>query len=369
MVGIVCALALTLVGSGTAFALYMNDINKRLVGGKSEDELRALADVLVPVTDYTEPFYLLLLGSDAREDEDEGGARTDTNILVRVDASTATVTLISIMRDTMINMGNYGTIKFNAAYAYEGTAGAVREASKLCGVNIAHYAEIEFEEFMTLVDALGGVEVDVPQRIADVEAGPVVLEPGVQTLDGVGALTLARSRKAFDDGDFSRTANQRLIIEAIVSKVLTMPLVDMIGAIEAATTSITTDMKLEEIISLARQFRTSGGTTIYSAVVPSALAMIDGISYVVADTEALKEMMRLVKAGKDPSGIVSTMVHPSMDPSTGDSSYYEEPLYGEPVYEPPPEEEDQPYEELPPVAGGEEPDPIGNEGDGTAAAP
>ncbi|MCL1797234.1 MAG: LCP family protein [Eggerthellaceae bacterium] len=343
MIGVICALVVALIGGGTAFALYVNDINNRLLGTKTDEELRALADVLVPVQDYAEPFYMLLIGSDAREDEDEGGARSDTNILIRVDAGEGTITMVSIMRDTLTTVSGYGNMKFNAVYNYEGAAGTIREASKLCGVDIAHYAEINFEEFVDLVDALGGVEVDVPELIDDPDAGPAIIGEGPQWLYGEAALTFARSRH-FADGDFSRVSNQRLLIEALFKRVISLPMIEMIGAIEAATACLTTDMKVEDLVSLARQLRTHPEVQTYSVTVPSAPAMIDEVSYVIVDAAALQEMMMLVSTGKDPSGIVATNAYyPSS--GTGVTNTQPEPYY-DPYYEDP--GTSVPYEEPPP---------------------
>ncbi len=72
------------------------------------------------------------------------------------------VTLVSLHRDTMVDMGEYGVNKLNAAHVFGGPALSVQTVSKLAGVDISHYAEINFDGFRDIVDALGGIEVDVP---------------------------------------------------------------------------------------------------------------------------------------------------------------------------------------------------------------
>jgi LCP family protein required for cell wall assembly len=327
-----CVVVLLFAGGGTAFAMYMNSINETLKGDKTEEEQQAIADTLAPVHNYTEPFYMLLIGSDAREGSEEEGQRSDTNILVRVDPTNCVVTMLSIPRDTKITIDGYGTNKFNAAYQYGGAASTIKEANQLCGVEISHYAEINFESMIKLVDVIGGVEVDVPELVDDPDAGPVVVQPGLQTLNGEAALTFARSR-AYADGDFTRTSNQRLLIEALVTKVLSMPLTDLPGVIQEAAKCVTTDLSVNQIIDLASQFKDIGQLTVYSGMVPSSTTMISGISYVIADTVKLAEVMAAIDLGQDPSLVwnsemgysSSSATEESTSTYSGGSTYYEEP--------------------------------------------
>lgn len=313
-IGVCCALVVALVGCGTAFAIWFNNINTQLnTGDKSSEEIENINEQLVSAS-YDEPFNMLLIGSDKREGHDEDGARSDTNIVVRVDPVNNQATLVSIPRDTMIDIDGYGTNKFNAAYNYGGAAATIREASQLTGVGISHYAEVNFDALVGLVDAVGGVDVQVDERVDDPDADGttdnpdwehIVIEPGLQHLNGDQALTFARSR-AYVDGDFTRTANQRKLIEALVDKVLALPVTEMPGVIQAAAQCVTTDLKISDIISLAQQFKNGGDLTMYSAMLPSITGDVDGVSYVFADEDKVTEMMQVVESGGDPSGITGS---------------------------------------------------------------
>lgn len=331
--GVLCTLLLTLIGCGTAFAMYVNSVNESLAGGKTGEEQAAISEALVEITEYSDPFYLMLIGSDARADNDEMGQRSDTNILVRVDPKNAQVTMLSIPRDTMIELDGYGTNKFNAAYSYGGAALAISEASTLCGVDIAHYAEINFDELIALVDTVGGVEVDVPELIDDPQAGPVVLQPGPQTLNGQAALTFARSR-AYADGDFTRTSNQRLLVEAIIKKVLAMPVTELSSVISQAAQCVTTDLSIDKILNIAMQFKDIKNITVYSAMVPSTTAYLNEISYVVCITDALTDMMKLIETGKDPNTLdLSAYSVPSYNGSgSGNTDTYNTYTYTDDTY-------------------------------------
>ncbi len=298
-IGIVCVLLLAFIGVGAYAFMFMNEINSDLSGSYTEEEEMDIQEALAKGNSFNEVFYVLLLGSDSRDADDFTGSRSDTNILTRVDPVNKVVTMVSIPRDTKIELDGYGTQKFNASRAYGGVAGVIREASKLCGVEISHYVEIGFDGVMDLVDSIGGVEVDVPYEIHDDDAW-VDIEAGYQTLSGWDALGFARSR-AYADGDFTRTSNQRLLIKAVVDKVLGLDLASMQQAIRAGAKCVDTDMSLMDILGLAMQFK--DGFTMYSAMVPSTTAYIDEVSYVICDETALAEMMKVVEAGGDPSTV------------------------------------------------------------------
>lgn len=310
-IGVVAVVLVALIGCGTALALYINGINEKITtGGKTEDQLSAIDEQLVSAK-LNEPFYMMLIGSDIREGQSQAESRSDTNILVRVDGSKNQVTMVSIPRDTAIDIDGHGVSKFNNAYTYDGAAGVIREASELCGVEIAHYAEVNFGNLVALVDAVGGVDVEVEERIDDTDADGstgipgakrIIIEEGMQHLDGEAALVFARSR-AYADGDFTRTENQRKLIQAIVDKVLAMPVTELPGVIEAAAQSVTTDLSVTDIINLAQQFQDEGDLVMYSAMVPSVAQYVNGISYVFTDTGQLAKMMQVVEEGGDPSGI------------------------------------------------------------------
>lgn len=307
---VVLALVLIVGGAGTAFAVYIGSVNAKLnTGTKTQEEVMKIEDELRPTSSFTEPFYMMLIGSDRREGDDSMGARSDTNIVARIDPVNNQVTMVSIPRDTKINIPGYGTNKFNAAYNYDGAAGAIREASELLGIEISHYAEVNFEELVSLVDAVGGVDIYVDEYINDPDADntswnpnaeKVILEVGEHHLNGTQALAFARSR-AFADGDFTRTRHQRQLIEAIVDEVLSMNITKLPAVIESASSCVTTDLSLTDIITLAQQFKSDNNLVIYSAMLPSSTTMIGDVSYVINDTYATQELMKIVESGADPS--------------------------------------------------------------------
>ena len=283
-----------LAGAGVAIGMYVSKINANL-GFEDDTQLSALKDVLAPAPAKDEAFYMLVIGSDARGQET---SRSDVLMLARIDAAEKTVHLISIPRDTMVDIEGYGTNKINAAYAYGGPALAVKTVSAFAGVPISHYAEISFTELESLVDLLGGVTVNVPEAFTSKVTG-VSLSAGEQTLNGQEALAFVRERKAVSGGDFGRAQAQRQVAEAIIKQILAPSPMDLPGVVTEAAKCVSTDWGLTDVISLAMDFQ-GGGLKMYSAACPSYAHSVDGVSYVCPRFDEWKTLMQRVDAGMDP---------------------------------------------------------------------
>ena len=294
--GIVGAIAVVLIGVGTAAALYINGINNTIQGGLDEIEMEELNEQLAPVKEDGS-YYVGIFGSDARKGET--ASRSDVTMLARIDPDKGVVDLISVPRDTMIDIEGHGTQKINAAYAFGGPSQAVNTLSTFAGVPISHYVEVHFEELKDVVNELGGIEVNVPESFYSDTSG-ISLEAGEQTLNGDEALAFARERHATRAGDFSRAQAQRLIIMAIVEKVLAASPTEIPGTVESLARCVTTDYSVTDLVSLALTFK-DNGLTMYSAACPSYTLNQDGISYVGTEYKEWQDMMRRVDAGLDPT--------------------------------------------------------------------
>lgn len=299
---VVCVLLLG--GMGAAWA-YISQVDSSLRDDLDADLLNSLA-----VTDSpSDPFYMLLIGADKSEDREAsgeyGGAyRTDSMILARVDPKEKEVTLISIPRDTRINLPGHGEQKINAAYAFGGASLAVDTVSDLADVPISHYAEIDFDGFKAVVDALGGIEVDVPMEINDDMAGGHV-DAGLQTLNGEQALILCRSRHNYDDignGDAIRAANQRLVLSAIMEKVMNSDVATITNTVSTLAEYVTTDYSVTGLIGLAQaMIGMDVSNNVYTAAVPTTSVYENDIWWEEVDVSAWEEMMDRVKQGLSPT--------------------------------------------------------------------
>lgn len=298
--GIIAAFLVVVVG-GIAFYIHM--LNEQLAF-KDKKEGVELKEALASAddTDESNAYYVLLVGSDSRGGLNEKG-RGDVTMLARVAPSDGEVTLVSIPRDTMVNIEHYGTVKINAAYAYGGASLAVKTVSAFAGVPISHYAEIDFDGLTEVVDELGGVTVNIPEAFS---AGGFSFDAGEQTLNGEQALVYARERHSFSGGDFTRAQSQRQVVEAIIHKVMAQPATEYPKLFSQLAQSVSTDYSVPDLVGLAMDFQ-GKDPTIYSAICPSYAHNVDGVSYVATMYREWQDMMRRVDAGLDPDDVNATI--------------------------------------------------------------
>ncbi len=311
---LIVVVALIAACAVAAFA-YINYVNDKLQPPEDPD----LPASLEPV-EPGEPFYMLLLGTDGSADRDateefaDSAYRSDSIMLLRVDPQEKKVATVSLHRDILVNLVDYGQQKLNAAYAIGGASYAIKVVSELAGVPISHYAQIDFDGFKEVVDALGGIEVDVPVEIDDDEAGGY-LAPGLQTLNGDQALILCRSRHTYDeigDGDLYRAANQRMVIAAIAKKILDSDPATIIATIPILADYVSTDMSVQDIIDLAISMRgINWDTDFYTGSTPTESQYIGDSWYEILDTTAWKKMMDRIDQGLPPNE------EEVVDPTTG----------------------------------------------------
>jgi LCP family protein required for cell wall assembly len=317
VVGILVAVA---VVAGGAFA-YVHDINSKLKNGLDSGIFGVLSK-----SSGDEPFYMLLLGTDkdeARAASSEYGSsdssyRSDSIMLARIDPANKKVTLVSIHRDTMVDLGSHGTQKINAAYAIGGASYATQVISDFAGVPISHYAEVDMDGLAAVVDKVGGVTIDLPIDVYDPDYTGLDLKAGKQTLDGKTAALLCRARHAYDsygDGDLYRAANQRAVITAVLKKVLSSDPVTMASTVSTMAGYVTTDMDVNSIVSLAGKF--AGMDTskdVMTGMEPTTSKYINDTWYEVVNQDAWKTMMDRVDKGLSPYESSSD------DPSSGVSA-------------------------------------------------
>lgn len=292
-----------LVGILVAILAFSVVLTVRLGAGISMETRLALAPALPG-----QPFYTLLVGTDKSAEREADGStggtyRTDSIILARVDPLSAKLTLVSIQRDTLVDLDEHGKQKINAAYTYGGASLLIKAVSDLAGVKISHYAEIDFDSFTSVVDDLGGIDVNVPIDLDDDYAG-IHLKAGEQTIDGAQALGLCRARHAYDkygSGDYYRTSNQRMVLGAILKKALSGSPVMLLSTLSAASESVSTDITGLELMLLGARFAGFDmSRDLYSGLEPTGGVYEGGVWYEKVDEAAWKTMMGRVDAGLPP---------------------------------------------------------------------
>lgn len=219
----------------------------------------------------TEATNILLMGSDRRAGDVSFGERSDTTILLHLAADRESAVMVSIPRDSIVDIPECRTAEgatvparpremFNAAFSEGGPACTVKTVESLTDIRIDNYVVIDFRGFKDMVNALGGVEVCVPEAVDDPKSR-LSLEAGRQTVKGQQALAYVRTRYALGNGgDLSRIDRQQAFLGSMVSKVRSTGLLlrpdRLYNFLAAATNSITTDLgSLNSMRKLAQQVR------------------------------------------------------------------------------------------------------------------
>ncbi len=209
---------------------------------------------------------ILLLGVD--RSEDGTAQRTDTMMLVSINSKTKNLNMVSFLRDLYVEIPKSGKGKLNSAYTIGsqlkvGGAGLTMQTiENNFRINVDHYVEIDFENFIELIDAMGGIDLEMTQDEVDYMSGwyrgeysrEIDLNTGMNHLDGKAALTFARIRKL--DSDFGRTGRQRQVMIAIFDKFKTLNPAHMTSVFSSYAQYITTDLSSTDILSLAMQAST-----------------------------------------------------------------------------------------------------------------
>ena len=240
---------------------------------------------------------ILVLGTDSRTSASdpsqwkEGAQRTDAIMIVQVSGDRKTVSVMSIPRDSWVEIPGHGQGKINAAYSYGGPSLTIHTVENLTGIHIDHFAVANFESFVALIDEIGGVRINLktPQTLAGKELGA-----GAQVLDGQQALAYTRERSSLPNGDFDRVKRQQTWMRSIVSRVLTNGTLSSPTALysflktASRTVAVDESFTLNQMQSLALETRHLHSNDIAFMTVPTAGTgtSADGQSIVTLDADA-----------------------------------------------------------------------------------
>ena len=246
-----------------------------------------------------EPFTILLLGVDHLGVK--GDTRSDTIILGRVDPETKKVWLLSIPRDARAEVPGYGVRKINSAYQLGGPALTIKTVAQMTGVRPDHYVEIDIGGFKHIVDVMGGVWINVDQRINDPKAAGAnygrkgaVIEKGYQKLDKNQAIVYVRSR-AFADADFSRMRHQQEFLKAVAKQASSTSMLPRLPKIiRTMARYVNTDLTLGQMIGVVRDMRGVDPKNFQTATVPGEWRS----PFVWPDEAKMAELVAKMQAGE-----------------------------------------------------------------------
>lgn len=255
----------------------------------------------------------LLIGSDERENltaaqkkrlgtGSEVGKRTDTMMLL-FQPKSGKPALMSLPRDSYVEIPGYGHNKLNAAYALGGPKLLVQTIEADTGLRVDNYLEIGFDGFANIIDALGGIEMCLPNAIKDKDSH-INLPAGCQNLDGVNALGYVRMRKADPEGDIGRAKRQRQMVAAVAKKAIN-PMTVLnpvrywkVGMAGGQALTRGQDTSVTEVAGALNAMRTVGDQGLTLTVpVSSTNTTTSAGSSVIWDEEGCKELFGTMAQG------------------------------------------------------------------------
>ena len=233
---------------------------------------------------------IMIMGVDERTDD---VGRSDTLMVATIDPHKNEAALLSIPRDTRVAIPKNGYDKINAAYAYGGEKLTQRTVEDFLGIRIDHYVIINTHAFQKIIDAIGGIDIDVEKRMYyedpwDDDGGLVIdLRPGRQHMDGKTAVTYVRYRD--EEGDIGRVKRQQKFMRACVDAVTTPAILPRLpGIISNVIDSVKTDLSVRQMLEFIGTLKQAQANGLRTDMVPGRPLYIEGISYWIPDMEQLR---------------------------------------------------------------------------------
>ena len=243
---------------------------------------------------------ILFIGVDDSESRGQGAdnSRSDALILATLNNKTKTVKTLSIPRDSYVHIPYKGfKDKINHAHAYGGTPATIDTIEELLDIPVDYYVRMNFNAFIDVVNALGGIEIDVPYSFVELDEfeNPVIkLEKGLQKLDGSQALALARTRKY--DSDIERGKRQQEILKAIaIQAAKPSSILKYDDVIDAVADNMKTNMTFKEMKSFLT-YLSSGMPRIDSLALEGADDWSTGVYYYKLNDESLEDTKNILQS-------------------------------------------------------------------------
>ena len=234
---------------------------------------------------------IVVMGCDIRKDD---VGRSDTLFVVMLDKSKKNAALLSVPRDTRVKIKGHGWDKINAAFAYGGQKLTRETVQDFLGIKLDNYVLVDFRGFKGLVDAVGGVDINVEKRMYyydPYDGFEIDLRPGMQHMDGKTAMQYVRYRD--EEGDIGRIRRQQKFLMALYKHIASKNIIAKIPGISKQIMSmVKTDLSLKEMVELGNVMRDMVEKDgLKMSMVPGEPEYIDGISYWIPDIPKMRQKM------------------------------------------------------------------------------
>lgn len=243
-----------------------------------------------------EVFNVLLIGTDARDPEAEMG-RSDTMMMLSYNKTENKSTVVSFLRDSLVEIDGHGKTRLGHAYAYGGVGLTINTINKTYDLDIQNYVTINFDNLVSVIDEIGGVIVPITEEEAQYyrKRGMPNIQAGEVLLTGSQALTHARNRTL--GSDFERSRRQRSVMYGVYKKILTeKDPADIMALIVYCMGQVRTNMTVTEIYDLAMEVLTTENLMMQQAALPQKdlyePIVYEGMDVLKIDVEANKEYLQ-----------------------------------------------------------------------------
>lgn len=242
----------------------------------------------IPLKPKDKKINILVLGSDKRPNEP---ARSDTIIVVSIDKDKDEVRILSVPRDTRVNIPGRGMDKINHAYAYGGPELLTETVEKFLDISINNYVETNFQGFTNIIDSLGGITINVEKRMYYPDED-IDLKKGLQKLDGKDALAYVRFRSD-QLGDIGRIQRQQHFMDALYDHVFSAnTLLKIPQLVDHVVENVHTNLGVRDVLSMANYGKSIDKEKITTKTVEGNGEYINGVSYWIADINKSRDFIK-----------------------------------------------------------------------------
>lgn len=240
---LVLLIILAIIVGGT-FAFVHSKLSKMQQVDLNEDDLNVSAQAEQQLAEYRN---IAIFGVDSRDDSYDKGNRSDCIIIASINNKTKEVKLISVYRDTYVQIEGYGLDKITHAYSYGEAPLAIKTLNTNLDLNIKEFATVNFDVVKETVDYIGGISMPITSE----EVGHIsgITKPGTYTLTGEQALAYSRIRYA-SGGDYKRTERMRDVLTAVANKVKTLNISQLNGFVDTILPKVYTNITSADIFSM-----------------------------------------------------------------------------------------------------------------------